>query len=299
MRTVSGSVVFVPAHLDDEAIFTGGTIVRLVRAGVDVVLVVAPGGELGDVRDPPIVAEPIGDLAACRRAETEAAAALLGVGEVISLGYRDSGMAGTAGNAEPGAFAAVSVAEAADRLAEVLRRALAGAVVGYDDTGIYGHPDHIQVTRIVHAAAAQAGVPTVYGATVDREYLHFVERHAVAEAALVDDLGSCVRTSAFDCRGRRRRRRQIGAECQAGRHRRPRRPDSGDVQRPAVAGPSLRRRLRLGVLRAVGSAWRPRHAGQRRHVTAGRRTPAGGAGVRSCHRCCGPGLAMGGWSKSS
>ncbi|MFV0306622.1 MAG: hypothetical protein ACK5OX_02630, partial [Desertimonas sp.] len=32
-------------------------------------------------------------------------------------------------------------------------------------------------------------VVTVYGATVDREYLHFVETHVVAEAALVDDLG--------------------------------------------------------------------------------------------------------------
>ena len=32
-------------------------------------------------------------------------------------------------------------------------------------------------------------MPTVYGATVDREYLHFVETHVVAEAGLVDDLG--------------------------------------------------------------------------------------------------------------
>jgi len=191
MNTVSSPVVFVHAHPDDEAIFTGGTIVRLARAGVDVVLVVATGGELGDVRVSPGGTDdaPIGDLAACRQAETAAAAGLLGVREVVSLGYRDSGMAGTAANAAPGAFAAAPVGDAADRLAAVLGRVGASAVVGYDETGIYGHPDHIQVTRIVHAAAVQAGVPTVYGATVDREYLHFVETHVVAEAALVGDLG--------------------------------------------------------------------------------------------------------------
>jgi len=189
MRAVSGPVVFVHAHPDDEAIFTGGTIVRLARAGVEVVLVVATGGELGDRRAAPADDETIGDLVACRRAETEAAAALLGVAEVVTLGYRDSGMAGTAGNDELGAFAGAPVAEAVDRLTAVLRRVSAAAIVGYDDTGIYGHPDHLQVTRVARAAADQAGVATVYGATVDREYLHFVETHVVAEAALVDDLG--------------------------------------------------------------------------------------------------------------
>jgi LmbE family N-acetylglucosaminyl deacetylase len=34
------------------------------------------------------------------------------------------------------------------------------------------------------AAAADAGVPTVYESTVDREYLHFVETHLVVEATI-------------------------------------------------------------------------------------------------------------------
>ena len=71
----------------------------------------------------------------------------------------------------------------------MLRRVGAQAVVGYDDVGIYGHPDHVRVTEVVRAAAVRAGVATVYGATVDREYLHFVETHVVAEAAFIGDLG--------------------------------------------------------------------------------------------------------------
>jgi LmbE family N-acetylglucosaminyl deacetylase len=186
---VPGAVVFVHAHPDDEAIFTGGTMARLRRAGYPVVLVVATGGELGAIH--PSYHGAIDDvgLAAVRRTECEAAATILGATDVEFLGYHDSGMAGDPGNAAPGAFSAVPPAEAADRLAATLDRVGAVAVVGYDENGIYRHPDHIQVTNVVQEAAARAGVPTVYGATVDREYLHFVESHIVAEAGMVDDLG--------------------------------------------------------------------------------------------------------------
>ena len=108
--------------------------------------------------------------------------------------------------------------------------------------------------------AATAGVPTVYGATVDREYLHFVETHVVAEAALVDDLG-LVRSRigvatvevavAVDVR--------TALDGEAGGDRRSRQPDPRVVQRAAAARPPLRRRLRLGVVRPLGPAvdrWR-------------------------------------------
>jgi LmbE family N-acetylglucosaminyl deacetylase len=63
------------------------------------------------------------------------------------------------------------------------------AIVGYDDFGIYGHPDHIRVHQVTLAAAASLDVATTYGATVDREHLHFVETHLVEEALLAGDLG--------------------------------------------------------------------------------------------------------------
>lgn len=185
MSAVGETIVFVHAHPDDEAIFTGGTMARLAAAGHRVVLVVATGGELGET---PTRAD--GDcLAERRRDETAAAAEVLGVARVAWLGYHDSGMAGDAANAAPGSFWSADPNAAGERLAAVLAEEGAGAVVLYDEFGIYGHPDHVQVHRVGCVAAAAAGVGTVYGATVDREYLHFVETHLVEEAILGGDLG--------------------------------------------------------------------------------------------------------------
>ncbi|MBV8296639.1 MAG: PIG-L family deacetylase [Acidimicrobiia bacterium] len=180
------TVVFVHAHPDDEAIFTAGTMCLLDRAGHRVVLVVATGGELGVPHED--TAGP-GHLAGVRREETDAAAALLGVARTYFLGYHDSGMAGSADNDAPGSLWSTDVAVVADRVAEILRDEQADAVVTYDETGIYGHPDHLQVHRACSMAAGLAGTPTVYETTVDREYLHFVETHLVEQAILAGDLG--------------------------------------------------------------------------------------------------------------
>ena len=179
-------VVFVHAHPDDEAIFTGGTMSQLAAAGHRVVLVVATGGELGAATE---VGRDAADLADRRRCETAAAAALLGIARVVTLDYRDSGMAGDPANDHPGSFWSAAVDLAAKQVAAVLAEEGAVAAVGYDELGIYGHPDHVQVHRVAHRAAALAGVGTVYDATVDREHLHFVETHLVEEAALTGDLG--------------------------------------------------------------------------------------------------------------
>jgi LmbE family N-acetylglucosaminyl deacetylase len=175
---VSGAVVFLHAHPDDEAIFTGGTIAALVTRGVRVVVVLATAGELGEAR---------GDLVAAalpdrRTIETGAAAALLGVARVEFLGYRDSGLPGDPANDAPGSFFAADTEEAAARVAAVLTEEDATAIVVYDAGGIYGHPDHVQVHRVGVRAAALAGLDTIYQATVDREYLHFVETHLVDHA---------------------------------------------------------------------------------------------------------------------
>jgi LmbE family N-acetylglucosaminyl deacetylase len=186
------TVVFVHAHPDDEAIFTGGTMRRLSSAGHRVVLVVATGGELGLLPDGVsawAADRDVGALAARRNAETDAAAALLGVARVAWLGYHDSGMAGDPANHAEGSFWSADETEAADRLVAVLEEEEPAAVVVYDAEGIYGHPDHVQVHRVGRRAASAAGVTTVYDATVDREYLHFVETHLVEEAILGGDLG--------------------------------------------------------------------------------------------------------------
>ncbi|MDQ1413830.1 MAG: hypothetical protein QOE07_2418, partial [Acidimicrobiaceae bacterium] len=180
-------IVFFHAHPDDEAIFTGGTIARLSDAGHRVVVVVATGGELGLPHAPAAAATQ--HLASVRQGETERAASVLGVSRVVFLGYHDSGLAGDPANSSSSAFCAASPTEVGCRLAEVLVEERAHALVVYDDFGIYGHPDHVQVHRAGLLGAEQAGIATVYEATVDREYLHFVETHLVEEAILAGDLG--------------------------------------------------------------------------------------------------------------
>ena len=185
---VSRAVVFFHAHPDDEAIFTGGTMALLAAAGWRVVLVVATAGEEGAA---PTEHGPGAALAERRKAETIRAAEHLGAQRVEFLGYRDSGLDPSAGGpGEPGggrpigAFADAPIDEATTRLAAILTEEQPAALVGYDARGIYGHVDHVQVHRVGGAAAAAAGVPTVYESTVDREYLHFVETHLVVEATI-------------------------------------------------------------------------------------------------------------------
>ena len=177
-RGDSRAVVFLHAHPDDEAIFTGGTIVKLAAAGWRVVLVVATGGELGV----PVRPQDDSSVRDLRQQETRAAAEILGIARVEFLGYRDSGMAGAPDNAHADAFASADAGEVGAAVAAVAVEEGAEALVAYDEHGIYGHPDHVKVWEAGTEAAARAGLPVLYEATVDREYLHFVETHLVVEA---------------------------------------------------------------------------------------------------------------------
>lgn len=166
----SACVVFFHAHPDDEAIFTGGTLLRLAEHGHRTVVVFATNGD----------ADPTGALAATRMAEAREACELLGVSRVEFLGHGDSGL--TAHDASPQSFWRADAGAVVQSLRELFEAVAADAVVLYDTGGIYGHPDHIAVHRHGTAAAAAAGVATVYESTVDREYLHFVETHLVGHA---------------------------------------------------------------------------------------------------------------------
>ena len=90
------------AHPDDEAFGTGGTLACYAATGAEVTLVCATRGEVGEIADPSYATrETLGQV---REGELRCAAETVGVREVIFLGYRDSGMAGTAENRDPRAF---------------------------------------------------------------------------------------------------------------------------------------------------------------------------------------------------
>ena len=161
------TLVVFHAHPDDEAIATGGTMAQAARDGHRVILVVATRGEHGEVADGYL--SPGEALWERRVQETHAAAEVLGVHRVAFLGYVDSGMAGTPENDAPGCFWQADVEEAARRLADILEEEQADVLTVYDEWGVYGHPDHVQVHRVGVRAGELAGTPRVYMGTIDQD----------------------------------------------------------------------------------------------------------------------------------
>jgi LmbE family N-acetylglucosaminyl deacetylase len=172
---VPQTLVAFHAHPDDESIATGGILAQAADAGHRVVLVVATRGELGTAGPGQLAPGP--ELAARRTTETERAAEILGVARVEFLGYHDSGMAGTPTNEAPGSFWTADVDEAATRVAAILDEERAGILTTYDERGVYGHPDHIQVHRVGIRAGELAGTPRVYESTIDASYLRDLMEH--------------------------------------------------------------------------------------------------------------------------
>jgi LmbE family N-acetylglucosaminyl deacetylase len=149
------ALLAVHAHPDDETITMGGTLARYSAEGVRTIVVTCTRGDLGEVSDPSLPAET--GVGALRDRELEAAARCLGVSRLVNLGYFDSGMAGWAENHRPGAFYAADLAEAADRLGTIIRQERPAVLVTYDETGGYGHPDHVKAHQVAVAAFEAAG----------------------------------------------------------------------------------------------------------------------------------------------
>ena len=172
------TIVFLHAHPDDEASQTAGSMARAVAEGSRVVVVFATHGDHGEAPADLAVGETVVDR---RRAEAEASAAALGLHRIAWLGYADSGMTGWEQNSHERAFAAAPVDQAAARFAAVLDEEDADIAVGYDWHGGYGHPDHIQVHRVLHRAAELAGRrPRVLESTMSRDAMRALSAMATA-----------------------------------------------------------------------------------------------------------------------
>jgi LmbE family N-acetylglucosaminyl deacetylase len=160
------TLVCFHAHPDDEAIATGGLMLRASRLGHRVVLVSATRGEVGEPQHG--VLDDGEHLAARRVAELEEACKLLGADPPLFLDYEDSGMMGEPTNHNPACFWQADFDQATDRLAAILDEVSADVFTIYDDNGGYGHPDHIQVHRVGLAAARTIGIEYVYESTINR-----------------------------------------------------------------------------------------------------------------------------------
>lgn len=147
----------VLAHPDDESFGMGGTLALYASRGVDVHLVCATRGEVGDV--PPALLKGFSSVGELRESELRCAAGILGLKGVHFLGYRDSGMPGSVDNKHPKALAAQPLDEVAANVVCYIRELKPQFVLTFDPFGGYGHPDHIAIQRATVRAFEQAANP--------------------------------------------------------------------------------------------------------------------------------------------
>lgn len=175
----SGTVLAVHAHPDDESLSTGALLASLVAGGTRVELVTATRGEEGEIVPGAVAAEDPRSLEQIRETEIDAATAALGLAARYWLGtppalapdssprrYRDSGMqwvreglAGPSETAGPESFSRRPLEQAADDLVALIAQVRPEVVIGYDDEGTYGHPDHVRAHHVTAEACARTGVP--------------------------------------------------------------------------------------------------------------------------------------------
>jgi N-acetyl-1-D-myo-inositol-2-amino-2-deoxy-alpha-D-glucopyranoside deacetylase len=177
----------VLAHPDDETFGTGGTLAMYARKGVDVHLVCATKGEVGDV-DARYM-EGFATVAERRESELRCAAGILGLKGVHFMGYRDSGMPGSPDNSHPNALVAQPLDQVAADVAHYFRRLKPQVVITFDPIGGYRHPDHIAihqatvrafeaVQKDINAFPGADGLPgfqpqKLYFQTISRSFMRF------------------------------------------------------------------------------------------------------------------------------
>ena len=173
------TLLLVHAHPDDEAVSTGGVMMRAHEAGHRVVVVTATRGEEGEIYNMD-EAESRPRLAEIRTEELRRAGEMLGVDRQEFLGYRDSGMAGVSSNQDPASFHMAPLHEAAERLAALLREERPEVVVTYSSDGTYGHPDHVKTH---HVTVAALDLLAAEGWEPDRVYFHVIPQGMVDKLA--------------------------------------------------------------------------------------------------------------------
>ena len=146
-RRFAKALVFTP-HPDDAELSGGATMAKWASEGTEVILCVVTNGAMGS-NDPSVGRE---ELIATRQAEQRAAAEMLGVSEVVFLGYEDG-------------YVEDSHELRRDMIREI-RRHRPDVVVGPDPSMFYfgqqymNHPDHRR-TGEAFLAAVNPGATTV------------------------------------------------------------------------------------------------------------------------------------------
>lgn len=150
-------ILAVLAHPDDESFGMGGTLALYAARGVEVHLVCATRGEVGNA--PAELLKGFNSIADLRESELRCAAGILGLAGVHFLDYRDSGMPGSADNQHPKALAFQPLDEVAANVVCYIRDLKPQVVLTFDPIGGYFHPDHIAIQRATTLAFEQSADP--------------------------------------------------------------------------------------------------------------------------------------------
>lgn len=149
-------LLFVGAHPDDESFGPGATLAHYALTDVKVYYACATRGEAGTI-DPQFFVSGLTTTGDVRWAELQCAGKALGLSAIFHLGYRDSGMAGSADNQDPRALVNAPVEQVAGRIVKIIREIKPQVVLTHDTCGDYGHPDHVAVNRAATEAFNAAG----------------------------------------------------------------------------------------------------------------------------------------------
>lgn len=148
---VPESAMVIVAHPDDAEFTVGGTVAKWAKAGCRVTYVVCTDGNAGSL-DPDMTREKLADI---RRTEQRAACAILGVSELVFLGYDD-------GQLEP-------TLDLRRELVRVIRQYKPEVVICWDPTRLFtdgdyiNHPDHRAAAQAaLDAAAPASGMPLLW-----------------------------------------------------------------------------------------------------------------------------------------
>jgi len=180
------TLLSVLAHPDDETFGMGGTLALYARREVDVNLICATRGEMGEIDLK--YKETIKSAACLRTQELRCASDVLGIDQLYFLNYRDSGMPGSEANDHPKALAVQPFEKVAKEVAHLIRQIQPEVVLTFDPIGGYRHPDHIAIQKATVRAfdlAADAtfedpeGLPPfqpdkLYFHTINRTFLKIV-----------------------------------------------------------------------------------------------------------------------------
>jgi LmbE family N-acetylglucosaminyl deacetylase len=150
-------ILSVLAHPDDETFGMGGTLALYAHKGVEVHLVCATRGEVGEVDEKYL--KGFSSIAERRENELRCASGILGLTGVYFLGYRDSGMAGSIENNHPQALAAQPIDKVTADVVHYIRLLKPQVVLTFDPIGGYRHPDHIAIQRATEKAFFAASDP--------------------------------------------------------------------------------------------------------------------------------------------